>query len=363
MLDLIARRPTRPSIRPTPAPVGGWRDRLAAWLGPHPGPPSLGDPADGLDPALEELAGLAASAREADEIRVALVRLAGAVVGPGRVELFGDRGGHLAGRLACWPPGHHPSTLADPPSGPRGPIALAGRDRDGRDRAAPSILLLPLKAGESTFGTLRVTADRPASEAWPAAAVRRLRALCAVAAAAERGLAGSRSQAPGEPIVDPEIGPRGSTMLGAFLGFALAQARRRHEPLSLLDVSVDRLGTLRSLMGEELGELAIDRVCRAIKATVRASDVIVRLEDGRVAVILPHAAAPDAARVAETVRAAIARSCAASAAMPALTASIGLATYPETARDLATLRAAASTARAGAEAEGADRVAPAPPLP
>jgi len=151
-------------------------------------------------------------------------------------------------------------------------------------------------------------------------------------------------------------------MLGAFLGFAQAQARRRVEPLSLLDVAVDRLSALRELLGDELAESAIDRAARAIKATVRASDVVVRLEDGRLVVILPNASAENAARVAEAVRIAIARAGAASATMPTLTASVGVASYPDHAHDVAALRAAASAALTRARAMGYDRVARPSPI-
>jgi diguanylate cyclase (GGDEF)-like protein len=217
-----------------------------------------------------------------------------------------------------------------------------------------------LKAGEIHFGTLRLTANghRP----WPDGSDQRLRALCAIAAMAERALA-SPSRGESEPWIDPEFGPQGSTILGAFLGFAHAQARRRHEPLSLLEVAVDRLGALRELLGNELAEVALDRVTRAIKSTIRASDVVARLEDGRLAVILPNASAENALKVAEAVRSAVARAGAASTTMPTLTASIGVASFPDHARDLASLRAAAATALTHAETHGQNQIAEAAALP
>ena len=156
-------------------------------------------------------------------------------------------------------------------------------------------------------------------------------------------------------------------MLGAFLGFALAQAhRRRVEPLSLLDVAVDRLvPRSASCSARKLADAAIapvrpgDQVGRSGPPTS-----IVRLEDGRLAVILPNASPENAAKVAEAVRSAIARAGSASANMPTLTASVGMACYPDHAHDVAALRAAASTALTRAKAMGYDRVArPAPESP
>ena len=361
MLDLLARRApspatdpdrSRPAVRPHPATAArsraeGWASTLADHL-------RLAARSIRRPGCLAELAELAATAREPDEVRMALVRLAAEFSGATKVELVRDRDGHASRRLAIWPP-PQATPVVESGSGPRGPIAAAVVAVAGR-RPAPAVLQVALKAGEANYGTLRLTAPGP--RPWSAPVVRRLETLCGLAAVAERGLGPApRAEADSDSLLDPEIGPRGSTMLAAFLGFAQAQARRRVEPLALLDVAVDRLGALRELLGDELADAAIARTARAIKATVRASDVIVRLEDGRLAVILPNASAENAAKVAEAVRAAIARAGSASASMPTLTASVGLACYPDHAHDVPALRAAASAALTRARAMGYDRVA------
>jgi diguanylate cyclase (GGDEF)-like protein len=217
-----------------------------------------------------------------------------------------------------------------------------------------------LKAGDSSIGTLRLSARgrRP----WSPRVVRRLTTLCAIASAAERALA-RPTRGDAEPNFDPTRGPHGSTILAAFLTFAQAQARRRHEPLSLMEVAVDRLDSIRELLGEELAEAAVERIARAIKSTVRASDVVARLEEGRIAVLLPNATDENALKVAESIRAAIARAGAASTTMPSLTASIGLATYPDHAHDVATLRAAAASTLTKAREQGPDQIVTAPRIP
>jgi diguanylate cyclase (GGDEF)-like protein len=184
---------------------------------------------------------------------------------------------------------------------------------------------------------------------------RRLATLCAIASAAERGLA--------RTTPDPARAAHDPTILAAFLSFAHAQARRRHEPLSLMEVAVDRLESIRELLGEELAESAVERVSRAIKATVRASDVVSRLESGRIAILLPNASIENAQKVAESIRAAIARAGTASTTMPSLTASIGLATYPDQAHDVASLRAAATSTLSRAKEQGHNRIATAPNIP
>ena len=348
--------PAHPPGEPARSPATPWVEGAATWLR------SATDRLAGAvagEPVVDRFADLAASAREPEEVRVELVRLAWKISGAARVELFCDRDGRAARRMACWPPVVPLETTTDARSSPRGPIA-GPVARAIKGRPGPMVLQLPIKAGDFAFGSLRLTASgrRP----WPARSVRRLATLCAIASAAERGLA-RPTRGDADPAFDPGRGPHGSTILAAFLTFAQAQARRRHEPLSLLEVAVDRLDSIRELLGDELAEAAVERVSRAIKATVRASDVVARLEEGRIAVLLPNASAENAQKVAEAVRTAIARAGAASTTMPTLSASIGVATYPEHAHDVATLRAAVASTLTRAREQGHDRIALAPTIP
>ena len=349
---LVLAHPTGPS-RPSATP---WSERAAAWL--RSATDRVARTIAG-EPVVDRFAELAASAREPEEVRVELVRLAWTISGAARVELFCHRDGRGPRRLACWPPVVPVEATTEARSSPRGPIAGAIA-RAIKGRPGPLALQLPLRAGDSSFGSLRLTASgrRP----WPPRVVRRLTTLCAIASAAERGL-GRSTRGDADPNFDPSRGPHGSTILAAFLTFAQAQARRRHESLSLLEVAVDRLDSIRELLGDELAEAAIERVSRAIKSTIRASDVVARLEEGRVAVLLPNASAENASKVAEAVRSAIARAGAASTTMPSLTASIGVATYPDHAHDVATLRAAAASTLTRAREQGHDRIAVALPIP
>ncbi len=345
--------PDPPLLHPTSnGSAAPWVGRAASWLR------SIADrvarAVEG-EPIVESFAGLAASAREPEEVRVELVRLAWKISGASKVELFCDRNGRVARRLASWPPNIPHETTSESGSNPRGPIAGPAA-RAIKERPTPLVLQLPLKAGDSSIGTLRLTGGgrRP----WSPRVVRRLTTLCAIASAAERGLA-----RPNRGDTDPGMGPHSSTILAAFLTFAQAQARRRREPLSLMEVAVDRLDSIRELLGDELAEAAIERVSRAIKATVRASDVVTRLEAGRIAVLLPNASDENALKIAESIRVAIARAEAASTTMPSLTVSIAVATYPDHAHDVATLRAAASSTLTKAREQGHNRIASAPLIP
>ena len=363
MPSLRLPRPARVDLQPTPSPSSSsaprrWLPRSSAWLLAR--LTSLGWLRGDALSQSDRFAEFAAKALEPEEVRVELVRLASELTAASRVELFDEQNGRTARRVASWPPTIPVEHTIEGRSEPRGPIAgaLPGAVKE---RTGPVVLQVPLRAGDGVVGVLRVTSrDR---RSWSAQVVRRLETLCAIAASAERGLARSRLD-PTRPGGSESIerGPTAheASLLSAFLGFAQAQARRRHEPLSLIEVGVDRLESIRELLGDETAEAAIERVVRAVKATVRASDVVVRLEGGRIAVLLPNAEVENARMVAQAIRTSIARAGAATTTMPSLTVSIGLATYPDHAHDATTLRASAAATLAMAREQGTDQVSVAP---
>jgi diguanylate cyclase (GGDEF)-like protein len=356
MPELRQHRPDSAARRTPSETRSRWFHRAANWLKASSEALTLRF----LDESMtDRFAELAARAREPEEVRVELVRLASLLTGASRVELFDDRDGRSTRRIASWPPAFPNEMTAEARSEPRGPISRTIA-RSIQERPGPLVLQIPLKAGEICFGTLRLTATN--RRAWPPRTVRRLGTLCAIASTAERGLGRPSPTLAGSTSDHPQ-GPYEVTILTAFLGFAQAQARRRHESLSLMEVSVDRLDSIRELLGEELAEAAIERVIRAIKSTIRASDVVARLDASRIAVLLPNANVDNATKVAEAIRSSIARAGTASTTMPTLSASIGLATYPDHAHDVATLRAAASSMLTRAREQGTDQIVTAPPIP
>lgn len=291
--------------------------------------------ADG-DAILHAFADLLAEGGDPASVDLALARLAHLAAGPGatRAEVwrnagFGER------RAAAWPPG--PESEGGPPG-----VAYA------------------LRLGGREVGTLRVLLDAPGP--IPSGRHRRLATLATLAAAAGLGLAGHEASAP-RTYHDPATGLPDGAFLGSFLSYALALAERRQEPLSLLYIGVDRLAAIRDVLGAELAGEALRKVGRTVAGTLRSSDLIARLDDGRLVAVLPGASAGDALAVAETVRATIEATCLASTRMPALTASIGVVTRPDHAAGPAALRSAAAAALADARSGGRNRVASLPTSP
>jgi diguanylate cyclase (GGDEF)-like protein len=276
---------------------------------------------------LHDFAELVRESPDPAEVRAALVALAGRLAGAGRVE------------LAC-----------------------------GREAAAPAAgpapgLRLPLRWGGHDWGELRLWAESP--RRWPATLLRRLATLGALAASrlAPATSPGGPTGAVASPEditgCDPATGLFGAAFFDGALAHLLAQARRRREPLSLLSIGPDRLWAIEDLLGAATADEALRRVSRAVVATLRGGDLVARPDRHALAAILPGAAAADAPRVAESVRLAVARAGAATTAMPLLTASIGLASFPDDGQEPATLCAAAAAALALARRRGGNRVEPA----
>ena len=101
----------------------------------------------------------------------------------------------------------------------------------------------------------------------------------------------------------------------------------------------------------------MQRVARAVAATLREGDLVARASADRLAAVLPLAAAADALAVAEAVRRAIGEAGLAGAVPVPLTASIGVAGFPDDADGPEGLIAAAEEALGHARSQGRNRVA------
>ena len=91
-----------------------------------------------------------------------------------------------------------------------------------------------------------------------------------------------------------------ATFLNAVLPFALAQARRHNEPLSLLCVAIDRLSGIQELLGRHTADHLVQSVASTVASLLRGSDIIAQLYDDRVVAVLPRAPGGGALHVAQT---------------------------------------------------------------
>jgi diguanylate cyclase (GGDEF)-like protein len=286
-------------------------------------------------------------------------------------------------------PGHQIELTADCAPAPLcthgpGDIALASSSDSlaNSDRENGGIVELRIRCGGNHRGRLRISPRSTRAMALDERTLRRLAtlgtlALCAIErldyehAASQDGAEEISKHTPGKndasvdeakcagPVVDTS-GMQDATFLNAVLPFAINQARRHNETLSLALVSIDRLSAIHELMGRAVAERLVKSVGERIASSIRSSDIIARLDDDRVVVVLPRASLSGAINVAQKLCEHIASQSHGDQELSRVTASIGVATYPTCAEDVCSLFAAADEALARAQIDGRNQASPAP---
>ncbi|HEX5972338.1 MAG TPA: sensor domain-containing diguanylate cyclase [Gemmatimonadaceae bacterium] len=127
----------------------------------------------------------------------------------------------------------------------------------------------------------------------------------------------------------------------------------RYGPVSLVMVDIDHFKRVNDSFGHEAGDAVLRRVAGLIQEAARSTDICVRYGGEEIALLLPQTGQAAARLMAERLRERIAATVAfhKGAAIP-VTASFGVATYPETVTDSEKLFPQADEALYRAKAEG-----------
>jgi diguanylate cyclase (GGDEF)-like protein len=130
---------------------------------------------------------------------------------------------------------------------------------------------------------------------------------------------------------DPLTGLWNRMHFGEQLSRVLAEADRYDHPVSLVLLDIDHFKRVNDTWGHEAGDTVLKQVAKVVQEGLRAVDICVRYGGEEIAMLLAQTDSAHAVEVAERVRSRIA---AASikhgpADIP-VTASFGVATYPET---------------------------------
>jgi diguanylate cyclase (GGDEF)-like protein len=261
-----------------------------------------------------------------------------------------------------------------------------------RDEALPAasaagVQELLLCAGAEYRGKLLVVSPPNQTRDWSPATVLRLKTLCTMAAcglARRQGhgtTARAREEGFDEPAPDGGSGApavcehdetgtldghfavpvlQDATFLNAVLPFALGQARRHGEPLSLLCVAVDRLAGIHELLGKETALRAVSNVGAHVAGLIRSSDIVARMDDDRIIVVLPRARLRDALCIAQKLCLSVEQNPVLLPELYGLTISIGVAECPACAETVLTLLDAADEALGLAKTQGRNRAVAAP---
>lgn len=234
-------------------------------------------------------------------------------------------------------------------------------------------VLVPMRASGSPVG-LAIAATR-GRHAWSDDHLRSLEVCCNRLAAViecERldgslRAAAARLEATGRDLerltrLDPVTGLPTCPALEAQLELEWRRAWRTRRPLSMLVAEIDDLAGYRERFGSALADRCVNQVASELTQGLRrAGDFTARIDAHTFAVLLPGAAADDAARAAERVRAGIEGLRipheAASPLRSWLSVSIGIATViPSGGTSPRALMQSADLARRDAIDEGRNRV-------
>ena len=161
----------------------------------------------------------------------------------------------------------------------------------------------------------------------------------------------------------PPVQLQDATFLNAILPFALSQARRHREPLSIVCVAIDRLSAIKQLLGKAESDRLVHHVAHTVGNLIRASDIVARLDDDRVIAVLPRAPRGGALHVAESICRAVQTIEPPGCESPSVTVSAGAATFPSCADNVYALFDAADEALAWAQKNTLSRAVLAPPRP
>jgi diguanylate cyclase (GGDEF)-like protein len=120
----------------------------------------------------------------------------------------------------------------------------------------------------------------------------------------------------------------------ALLLQATARALGDEQETALLVVDLDRFRDVNDTLGREQGDAVLIEVAARLKRSVRATDLVARVESDRFGILLPRLAKDgDAARAAEKILAALSRQLDVSGAALSIDATVGIACAPGHAQD------------------------------
>jgi diguanylate cyclase (GGDEF)-like protein len=227
----------------------------------------------------------------------------------------------------------------------------------GTLREPESLLAIPLVAGDQRLGMLDVWRD--SLDAFTEEDLERCTLLGFITAAAW-----SNAQMYGElerrALTDAltglfnirwwrDMGPR-----------VMSQSLRTGAGVGILLLDLDHFKQVNDSAGHAAGDSVLRAVARAIRRVVRDSDYAVRYGGEEFLIVLTNSNVEGAMRVAQAFQTAIAELRAPTSEIERVTASIGVAVFPDHGPELDDVVAAADLAMYQAKREGRDRIAVAP---
>ncbi|TIV14195.1 MAG: diguanylate cyclase, partial [Mesorhizobium sp.] len=161
-----------------------------------------------------------------------------------------------------------------------------------------------------------------------------------------------------QSIRDPNTGLFNRRCLEETSSRELRRMERSSQPLAVIMLDVDHFKQFNDTFGHEAGDLVLKQVAATLIEHARDSDVVSRYGGEEFALVMPGCSLEEGAQRAETLRQAIKHLHLAhrGRTLGTVTASFGVAAYPEHGTGWAEITNAADHAQYDAKAEGRDRV-------
>lgn len=151
---------------------------------------------------------------------------------------------------------------------------------------------------------------------------------------------------------DPLTGLPNRTQLNDHLKYALSLAKRSNGHLALIFLDLDHFKDINDTLGHSIGDAVLIELAKRLSLLLREEDTVTRLGGDEFILLLPGVDARGATEVAQKLLGAISKSYQIEHYTLTLTASIGIALYPEDGNDLETLSKSADAAMYRAKHEG-----------
>jgi diguanylate cyclase (GGDEF)-like protein len=193
-------------------------------------------------------------------------------------------------------------------------------------RGLGALKIFPMRAGESTVGTLVCGTRRRDGLPDPVQAALAMLALQAAAALVRTRL---YEQAERLATIDGLTGLLNRRTLTTQLAARVREAQRYRRPLSLVLLDVDHFKKVNDTHGHPAGDAVLRGVAAVARAQARETDLVARYGGEELAVVLPETDAAGARTIAERLRAAVeGTSHVTEQGSLRVTVSVGVATWP-----------------------------------
>jgi diguanylate cyclase (GGDEF)-like protein len=238
---------------------------------------------------------------------------------------------------------------------PGKPPVIPPEDAEIRDHVPAEVAVVaPLDLGDGEAGLLilgRRMNDAP-YETHDLALLRALADASAIALRNAELLDRLRAQA----TIDPLTGCHNRRGFDEILEAELSRAQRYGHPLALVLLDIDHFKGFNDDFGHEVGDHALQRLGRAVRHTFRSSDSACRFGGEEFALVFPETSREDGRQLAERLRVMIATLPPTPEVPRSMTASFGVACFPDDGRTATELIRAADRALYQAKTAGRNRV-------